>query len=85
MHEFFVNLSLFISIGLLVLVHIILAQAVANDVTRLEKSHRRVHYLGSVGWAIVVLFSGLLGLGVHWVMHYSTFRDTATDRGTADR
>jgi len=85
LHGLFVSTSLIVSFSLLVIVHVILALAVANDVTRLERSGRRVHYLGSVGWAFVVLFFGLLGWGAHWVMHYSTFRDAATDRSTSER
>ena len=85
MHAVFVSVSLVITIALLVIVHVVLAQAVANDVRRLEKLGRRAHYLGSAGWGVVVLFLGIVGLGAHWVMHYSTFRDVATDRTSSER
>jgi hypothetical protein len=38
-----------------------------------------------VGWALITLFLGIIGLAAHWVMHYSTFRDVSTDRTNADR
>lgn len=84
-HALFVNTSLVVTIGLLVMTHVILAQAVSNDVKRLARNSRRCHYFGPFGWAVITLFFGILGLGAHWVMHYSTFRDVATDRTNADR
>ncbi len=81
LQQLVITSGFWIGLGLLVLVHAILATAVANDVDRLAKSGRRAHYMGSEGWWFVVVFTGIVGIAAHWVMHYSTFRDVGTDRG----
>jgi hypothetical protein len=80
----FLVISLIVSISLLVIAHAIMAQGVSNDVKRLGRMGRQVRYFGSTGWAFVVLFLGIVGLGAHWVMHHSTFRDASEDRSVSE-
>jgi hypothetical protein len=68
-----------------VIVSVVLAQATSNDADRLRESGREPQVLGSVGWALLVLVTNVIGFAVYWVMHYSVWRDPATDRQVAGR
>jgi hypothetical protein len=70
---------------LYVVLSIVLAQATANDVDRLRESGREPQMLGSVGWALLVLVTNVVGVAMYWVMHYSSWRDATTDRQRAQR
>lgn len=71
-----------LAIGGLILwlfVHIVLAQSVANDVDRLRQAGREPRFMGKLGWAFIVLVTGVVGFALYWVMHHSSLRDPASD------
>ncbi len=57
------------------LVHVVASGVVFNET--MTHSSRRVPkvrpvLLPSSIWAVAVLFTGIVGLGIYWVMHHST-------------
>lgn len=83
--SFVTTVAALLGIALYVILGIVLAQATANDVDRLREAGREPHLLGSVGWAFFVLITNVVGVAFYWVMHYSSWRDAATDRQLAPR
>jgi hypothetical protein len=82
---FVTTLATLFGLCMYVIVSVVLAQATSNDVERLRKSGREPHLLGSVGWALLVLVTNVVGVALYWVMHYSLWRDQATDRQVSGR
>ena len=82
---FLATIGAIVVMCLYVVLSIVLAQATANDVDRLRESGREPQMLGSVGWALLVLVTNVVGVAMYWVMHYSSWRDTTTDRQKTTR
>lgn len=64
----FVMIAFFIGT---VVLHVMLALGVMFDAVSLEQ-RRPLWFLGALSWAAVVLFTGLIGTTVYWLMHHST-------------
>jgi len=65
-----------------VVLHLLLAMGVMFDAVSLER-RRPLWFLGALSWAAVVLFTGLVGTLVYWLMHHSTLagdKRPATER-----
>ncbi|MDZ4772478.1 MAG: hypothetical protein SGI72_05025 [Planctomycetota bacterium] len=73
-----------VGLVLMVVLHVLLAQALANDVDRLHERGRKPRFLGSVGWAFAALTLRLVTVAFYWVVHYSTLRDVAHDRSLTE-
>lgn len=68
------NLGPFVALFVFV-VHLMLAVAVHQDARRRVDRMKRVLFIGPLAWSAAVLLGGLAGLGLYWVMHYSTLRE----------
>lgn len=77
--QVFSTLATVVGIVFVLALHVILAQAVANDVDKLHTSGRRPRFLGSAGWPFAALVLGLVTVAFYWAVHYSTLRDVAHD------
>lgn len=60
--------------GLFIWLHFMLALAALRDAALLHQYRRRLAFFGPVGWGFVTLLTGLLGLGVYWMIHHSTLQ-----------
>ncbi len=60
--------------GAAVLLHIFLALGVLRDGSSRENQRQGLIFFGTLGWAFVTLLSGLFGLAIYWLMHYSTLQ-----------
>ncbi|MBI1311539.1 hypothetical protein GC176_09545 [bacterium] len=55
-------------------VHVVLALAVWEDGTRLDRDGSPTFFVGPFFWAVMTLMCGLLVVLVYWLMHHSTLR-----------
>lgn len=56
-----------------VVMHILFMAGIWNDCKRLENSGRPPAVLSPLAWALAGLLTGLMGVGLYWVVHYSRF------------
>ena len=63
--------------------HIALAFGVWIEASAAEKSGRRLFGLSSGWWAFATLVTGMVGIGIYWLIHESTLRPTEP-AGTTD-
>ena len=59
---------------LLALVHIMLAVGVNRDAQHTLEKGGYTYFVSPAIWSLAVLVTGVLGVGVYWVMHHSTLR-----------
>lgn len=64
------------------LVHLIVAVAVMNDSALVQRRGARLMFFDTLGWTLIALMTGLLGLVAYWLMHHSSFRSDLPESGT---
>jgi hypothetical protein len=74
--------AMWIGVVLTLLLHVLLAKAVTDDCFRMVARGREPMILNAFTWLLLVLLTGIVGFGVFWAMHYSTWRDATQDRTT---
>ena len=57
----------------IVVLHILFAICISNDMTELRAKGRPIIVLTPFLWAFAVLFLGLVAIAFYWVCHYSRF------------
>ncbi len=57
---------------LIVVLHILIATAVARDIGSLAKRQILPQLLPGLGWVLAVLLTGVWGLLIYWLMHHSS-------------
>ena len=57
---------------LIVLLHILIATAVARDIGSLAKRQILPQLLPGLAWVLAVLLTGVWGLLIYWLMHHSS-------------
>ena len=62
--------------------HIALAVGVWIEASAAEKSGKRLFALSSGWWAFATLVSGMIGIGIYWLIHESTLRPTERSGST---
>lgn len=72
--------AVWIGVLLTLLLHILLAKAVADDCVHLTDNGRQPMLINAFVWLLAVLLSGLIGFALFWLMHYSSLRDASQDR-----
>ena len=75
-------LTTVIAIAMLVawiIVQIMLATSVMNDIDELKKAGRAPRFFRSGGWGFVVLITGVIGFAYYWAIHHSAWRDPQSD------
>jgi hypothetical protein len=75
-------LPAFLAIALMVLwvlLQLVLAVSVTNNIKRLRQDARGPVLLGTVGWGFFTLMTGPIGFAFYWVMHHSNLRDPKSD------
>jgi len=83
-------ISLLVAFGALVfmqalttILNTIFAVAVFIDARRLRRAHHPTRFVPPALWGLAVLGTGLLGVGLYWMIHYSTLRGTESQQRAA--
>lgn len=66
-----------IAVVLSFILHCILAYAVYQDAQRLDRMPSRLFLVGPILWSLITLLSGVLGLAIYWLVHYSELADSS--------
>ncbi|MCX7123786.1 MAG: hypothetical protein NTV32_09050 [Gammaproteobacteria bacterium] len=57
---------------LMIVLHIVIATAIAKDISLLAKRQIFPQLLPGLAWVLVGLLTGVWGLVVYWLMHHSS-------------
>ena len=61
-----------ILVMLMIVLHIVIAAAIAKDISVLAKRQILPQLLPGIAWALLGLLTGIWGLLVYWLMHHSS-------------
>ena len=56
-----------------ILMHVLFMVGIWHDCRRLENSGRPPAVLSPLAWALAGLLTGLMGVALYWLAHYSRF------------
>ena len=73
-HQFLMQASLLVVLGLKLLVHVLVAVAVRWDAAVFERENGKTVLIGPRTWVLATLVGGLLAGVAYWVLHHSTLR-----------
>lgn len=79
MQEFFeISRAISSVIGVLSLIlNCILAYAVNQDAQRLCRMPSHLFLVGPIIWSLLTLVSGVVGLAIYWLVHYSSLASSS--------
>ena len=75
----FAGVAAIAMLAAMVIVHVLLATSVMNDIGELAKLKRGPRFMFAPGWGFVVLITGPIGFALYWVVHHSSLRDPQSD------
>jgi hypothetical protein len=71
----FISLLPFLAMIMIIVVNCLLAFGVSREAEKLRQSQIPLYALDSSSWILVVLFTGIIGFLVFWLIHHSALRD----------